>query len=269
MPKEAYFQEEDVKLFHDNCLEVLPILEKESVDLIFADPPYRLSNGGITCKAGKIALVDKGDWDKSQGFEEDYKFTYQWLKLCKEVLKQNGTIWISGTPHNIFQVGHALQSLGFHIMNEITWFKPNAPPNLSCRYFAHAHESIIWAKKSKDARHTFNYETMKSWNDRISPAGKQMRSVWSIHLTPLEEKNNGRHPTQKPLELLRRVILSSSRQGDLVLDPFTGSGTTGVIAKKFNRKFIGVEVEKEFCDLAIKRMNTTIAREAVPIADSP
>lgn len=255
MSKEAYFRKEDVSLFHDNCLDVLPLLERESIDLIFADPPYRLSNGGITCKAGKIALVDKGDWDKSQGFEEDYKFTYSWLKLCREVLKQSGSIWISGTPHNIFQVGYALQSLGFHIMNEITWFKPNAPPNLSCRYFAHAHESLIWAKKSKDAKHTFNYEVMKSWNDRISPAGKQMRSVWSIPLTPPEEKNNGRHPTQKPLELMRRIILSSSREEDVVLDPFTGSGTTGVIAKEFGRKFVGVEIEKEFCDLAIKRIN--------------
>ena len=263
MAKKAYFKNEGVELFQEDCLDVLPHLEKESIDLIFADPPYRLSNGGITCKAGKIALVDKGDWDKSQGFEEDYKFTYSWLKLCREVLKQNGSIWISGTPHNIFQVGYALQSLGFHIMNEITWFKPNAPPNLSCRYFAHAHESLIWAKKSKDAKHTFNYETMKSWNDRISPAGKQMRSVWSIPLTPPEEKNNGRHPTQKPLELMRRIILSSSREGEIVLDPFTGSGTTGVIARKFNRKFIGIEIEKEFCDLAIKRISIIASREAL------
>lgn len=256
MQKESYFEEENLTLYNCDCLEILPELEKNSIKLIFADPPYRLSNGGITCKSGKIALVDKGDWDKSQGFEEDYAFTYSWLKVCKEILSDNGSIWISGTPHNIFQVGHALQALGFHIMNEIIWYKPNAPPNLSGRYFAHAHESLIWAKKSKESKHFFNYEIMKEWNDRISPSGNQMRSVWYIPLTPQEEKTNGRHPTQKPLELMRRIILSSSQKDDLVLDPFCGSGTTGVIAKQFGRKFIGIEKEKEFCDLTVKRLNS-------------
>jgi site-specific DNA-methyltransferase (adenine-specific) len=254
MSEEVYFEGKGIKLFNGDCLGVMPILNKESVDLIFADPPYRLSNGGITCRAGRIALVDKAEWDKSQGFDEDFKFTYKWIKLCKDLLKPTGTIWISGTPHSIFQVGYALQSLGFKIMNEIIWYKPNAPPNLSCRYFAHAHESVIWAKKSKDAKHIFNYELMKRWNDHISPSGKQMRSVWSIPLTPMEEKKHGKHPTQKPLELLRRIILSSSNEGDLILDPFVGSGTTGVIAKRFNRNFIGIDIEKQYCDLTLKRM---------------
>lgn len=254
MSKEAYFEKEGVNIFNGNCLDILPNLEKESFDLIFADPPYRLSNGGITCRAGEIALVDKGEWDKSQGFDEDFKFTYKWIKLCRELLKSNGTIWISGTPHSIFQAGYALQSLGFHIMNEITWFKPNAPPNLSCRYFTHSHESLIWAKKSKEAKHTFNYGLMRKWNDKISPEGKQMRSVWYIPLTSLEEKKHGKHPTQKPLELMRRIILSSSNRGDLVLDPFLGSGTTGVIAKRFERKFTGIEIDKDFCELAKKRI---------------
>ncbi len=258
MQKEAYFDREGVKLFHGNCLEIMPEIDKESIDLIFADPPYRLSNGGITCKAGRIALVDKADWDKSQGFDEDFKFTYKWIKLCRDLLKPNGTIWISGTSHNIFQVGYALQALGFQIMNEITWFKPNAPPNLSCRYFAHAHESIVWAKKSKDAKHTFNYALMKEWNDKISPEGKQMRSVWYIPLTPLEEKKLGKHPTQKPLEVMRRIVLSSSNKGDLVLDPFVGSGTTGVVAKKYERNFIGIDIEKNFCELAQKRIFNVI-----------
>ena len=254
MSKEVYFEKEGIKLLNGDCLEIMPFIEKESVDLIFADPPYRLSNGGITCKAGQIARVDKGYWDKSQGFDEDFKFTYNWIKLCQELLKPKGTIWISGTPHSIFQAGYALQSLGFKIMNEITWYKPNAPPNLSCRYFAHAHESIIWAKKTEEAKHTFNYKLMKEWDDKISPSGKQMRSIWSIPLTPLNEKKHGRHPTQKPLELLRRIILSSSNKGDLILDPFLGSGTTGVIAKRFNRKFVGIEIEREFCDLALRRI---------------
>jgi site-specific DNA-methyltransferase (adenine-specific) len=254
MKKEPYFTDEGITIHCDDCLDTLATLPKGSAQLIFADPPYNLSNGGITCKAGKIALVDKGEWDKSQGFEKDYAFTKQWLALCKEVLADDGSIWISGTPHNIFQVGHALQSLGFHIMNEITWYKPNAPPNLSCRYFAHAHESLIWAKKTKEARHTFNYELMKAWNDSVSPQGKQMRSVWSIPLTPQHEKRSGKHPTQKPLDLMRRIIVGTSNKGDTVLDPFCGSGTTGVASKELERNFIGIEKEKEFCDLAIKRI---------------
>ena len=253
MEKEAHFQKDDFKIFHDNCLNILPLLEPNSVDVIFSDPPYRLSNGGITCKAGKVVCVDKGNWDKSQGFDEDYKFTYKWIYLSKKLLKPNGTIWITGTPHNIFQVGYALQSQGFKILNEIVWYKPNAPPNLSCRYFAHAHESLIWAKKGESSRHPFNYELMKSWDDKISPKDRQMRSVWQIPLTSLSEKIFGKHPTQKPLELLRRAILSSSKKGDLVLDPFNGSGTTGIIANKFGRKYIGIEIDKEFCDLTVRR----------------
>lgn len=258
MELKPYFEKDGLKIFNENCINILPEIEKESIDLIFADPPYRLSNGGITCKAGKISLVDKGEWDKSQGFDDDFKFTYKWLKHCRDLLKENGTIWISGSPHNIFQVGYALQSLGFQIMNEIVWYKPNAPPNLSGRYFAHAHESLIWAKKTKNAKHYFNYGLMKKWNDKMSPSGKQMRSIWYIPSTPLEEKRAGKHPTQKPLELMRRIILSCSKEGDLILDPFLGSGTTGVIASKFNRKFIGIEIDKEFCNLAIKRLNETL-----------
>ena len=247
-------EKEGVKIINGNCLDILPNLKEESVDLIFADPPYRLSNGGISCKSGKIVSVNKGDWDKSQGFDEDFKFTYKWIKLCKDLLKPNGSIWISGTPHSIFQVGYALQSLGFKIMNEIIWYKPNAPPNLTGKYFAHAHESLIWAKKDSKAKHYFNYDLMKKWADKISPQDKQMRSVWYIPLTPFEEKKYGKHPTQKPLELLRRIILSNSKEGDLILDPFLGSGTTGVVAKKFNRNFVGIEIEKEFCDLAERRI---------------
>jgi len=249
-----YFEKEGVKLLKGDCLNLLPEIEKGSVTTIFADPPYNLSNGGISCKGGKVVSVNKGDWDKSKGFEEDFKFTYEWIKKCKEILKPNGTIWISGTPHNIYQVGYALQSLGFHILNEITWFKPNAPPNLACRCFAHAHETLIWAKKSKDAKHKFNYKVMKDWNDKISPSGKQMRSIWNIPLTPMSEKNHGRHPTQKPEELLRRIIASSSDIGDLILDPFNGSGTTGVIANRLGRKYIGIEMDDTFLEISKRRV---------------
>lgn len=254
MTSKLYFQKKDFFLFQGDCLQILPKMKKESVTAIFADPPYNLSNGGISCKAGKVVCVNKGDWDKSKGFEKDYEFTYNWIKLCKDILKPNGTIWITGTSHNIYQVGYALQSLGFHILNEITWYKPNAPPNLACRCFAHAHETIIWARKDKNSRHVFNYDIMKEWDDKISPTGKQMRSVWHIPLTPMQEKNNGKHPTQKPLELLRRVISSSSYEGDLILDPFNGSGTTGVVAKELNRKYIGIEKEEAFLELSMKRV---------------
>ncbi len=253
----VYFEKDGVKLLQGDCLELIPKLKKESVTTIFADPPYNLSNGGITCKAGKMVSVNKGDWDKSNGLEEDYKFTYEWIKRCKEILKPNGTIWISGTPHNIYQVGYALQSLGFHILNEITWFKPNAPPNLACRCFAHAHETIIWAKKSKKAKHKFNYQLMKKWSDKISNSGKQMRSVWNIPLTPRYEKKHGKHPTQKPEELLRRIIASSSDEGDLILDPFNGSGTTGAVAHKLGRKYIGIEMDDKFLELTKKRILAT------------
>lgn len=250
----VFFEKKNITLLKGDCLKLLPTIKKGSVTTIFADPPYNLSNGGISCKAGKMVSVNKAKWDESKGFEKDFEFTYNWLKECKRVLKPNGTIWISGTPHNIYQVGYALQKLGFHILNEISWFKPNGPPNLSCRYFAHSHETIIWAKKEKKSKHKFNYKEMKKWDDKMSPSGKQMRSVWYIPLTPMREKTSGKHPTQKPIEVLKRVILSSSDKGDLVLDPFNGSGTTGVVAKQYNRKYIGIDKEKKYLNLTIKRV---------------
>ena len=197
--------------------------------------------------------VNKGEWDKSKGFDKDYEFTYNWLKLCRDVLKPNGAIWVSGTMHNIYQVGYALQALGFHILNEITWFKPNAPPNLACRSFAHSHETILWAKKDKKAKQKYNYPLMKEWDDKFGPKGKQMRSVWNIPLTPPSEKKLGPHPTQKPIELLKRIIASSSEKGMVILDPFNGSGTTGVVANMLGRNYIGIDTEKAYLDLTIKR----------------
>ncbi len=250
-----YFHNEDVTLYLDDCLAVLPSLKEDSIDMIFADPPYNLSNGGITCKAGKMVSVNKAHWDKSRGLITDFNFTVKWLEECRRVLKPNGSIWISGTMHSIYQVGFALQALKYHIMNEITWFKPNGSPNLSCRYFAHSHETVLWAKKSKKARHKFNYSLMKNWNsDLINRNGKQMRSVWTIPLTPLREKTSGKHPTQKPVELLKRIIASSTSKEDIVLDPFNGSGTTGLVASLLKRKYIGIEKEREYLDLTLKRL---------------
>jgi site-specific DNA-methyltransferase (adenine-specific) len=255
MTKKHYFKKGGFELYRGDCVKLLSNLKKESVSTIFADPPYNLSNGGISCKSGKVVCVNKGDWDKSKGFEEDYGFTYKWLKECKNILKPNGTIWVSGTHHNIYQVGHALQALGFHVLNEIIWYKPNAPPNLACRCFAHTHETIIWARKDKKAKHIFNYKEMKKWDDKITPSGKQMRSIWHIPLTSKKEKIHGKHPTQKPIELLKRIIASSSNKGDLVLDPFNGSGTTGIVAKMLGRKYVGMDLDKKFLELSVKRFN--------------
>lgn len=251
-----YFEADGFTLYHSDCIDVLPKIDENSVDLIFADPPYKLSNGGLTCKNGKFVSVNKGDWDKSQGLLSDFQFTMKWLNECKRVLKPEGAIWVSGTLHNIYQVGLALQALKFHLMNEIVWFKPNASPNLSCRYFTHSHETLIWAKKDKSAPHKFNYDVMRFWrSDILNKTGKQMRSVWTIPFTPLAEKTAGKHPTQKPIELLTRIIASCTDKGDVVLDPFNGSGTTGVVAKKLGRKYIGIEKEEEYMDLTIKRIN--------------
>jgi site-specific DNA-methyltransferase (adenine-specific) len=256
MIMKRFSKKRDIQLIHGDCLTILNRLPEKSVDLIFADPPYFLSNGGISCKAGKMVSVNKGDWDKSKGLKKDFEFTFNWLNACRRVLKDDGTIWISGTMHNIYQVGYALQNLDYKIINEISWFKPNAPPNLSCKYFAHSHETILWARKHNKISHKFNYQTMKDWDDKITPSGKQMRSIWHIPLTPMREKTHGKHPTQKPIELLKRIISSCSEEGGVILDPFVGSGTTGVVASMLNRKFIGVDKEEDFLKLTKKRINS-------------
>ena len=153
-----YFVDGNFVLYNGDCLNILSQLPENSVDMIFADPPYNLSNGGFSVHAGRMVSVDKGDWDISKGFLDDYAFHYRWLEACKRVLKPNGTLWVSGTYHSIYQCGHALQSLGYHILNDISWFKPNASPNLSCRFFTASHETIIWARKDKKGKHSFNYD---------------------------------------------------------------------------------------------------------------
>ena len=259
MNRSFFYRSEQAILLYGDSLSLLDKLKSENrqFDLIFADPPYFLSNGGMSVHAGKRVQVDKGKWDKSNGLESDYEFTYAWIEKCKALLAENGTIWISGTLHNIYMVGFILQKLGFTILNDIEWFKPNAPPHLACRYFAHSHETLLWAKKSKKAKHTFNYKQMKMWNDDkdfIKNNDKQMRSVWAIPLTPKKEKIFGKHPTQKPESLLQRVLLSSSNEGETVLDPFCGSGTTGVVAMQYGRKFIGIDNNSDFLSIARKRI---------------
>ncbi len=229
--------------------------------MIFADPPYNLSNGGFTVHAGKRVSVHKGDWDKSNGFKDDLGFHTKWIEACKRVLKLEGTIWISGTYHSIYQCGYVLQNMDYHILNDIAWYKPNASPNLSCRFFTASHETIIWARKDKKAKHTFNYDEMKNgqWpEDQFKRPEKQMRSVWSITTPKNGEKVFGKHPTQKSLDLLRRIVLASTNKGGLVVDPFTGSSTTGLAAYMYGRKFIGVDTEKKYLGLSIKRFEQLV-----------
>ena len=250
-------QEHEVWLYQANCLEFMDQLLKKYpdgiFDMIFADPPYFLSNGGITCQAGRMVKVDKGKWDKSQGPEMNHEFNLSWLSRCQKLLKPNGTIWVSGTHHVIHSVGFAMQQLGMKILNDITWEKPNPPPNLSCRYFTHSTETIIWAAKNEKSKHFFNYEKMKELN-----AGKQMKSVWNISAPTSAEKIFGKHPTQKPLELLNRIILASTKQNDFVFDPFAGSSTTGVACVMLGRRFVGCELENEFINLSIERLKMAI-----------
>ncbi len=251
-----YFQKGDFVLYNSDSVGFLSTLPENSIDMIFADPPYNLSNGGFTVHAGRMVSVNKGIWDISKGFEDDYAFHYHWLEACRRVLKPEGTLWVSGTYHSIYQCGHALQSLGYHILNDISWFKPNASPNLSCRFFTASHETIIWARKDKKAKHMFNYDLMKGgeWpEDQLKKPGLQMRSVWSMGTPRPDEKKYGKHPTQKPLDLLKRIVLSSTKKGDIVLDPFTGSSTTGIAAMMHGRKFIGIDLEKKYLDLSVKR----------------
>lgn len=244
-------------LYHTNCIEFMDMLIAKfpdgKFDMIFADPPYFLSNGGITCQAGKMVKVDKGQWDKSNGPEMNHEFNISWLSRCQKMLKANGTIWVSGTHHVIHSVGYAMQQLGMKTLNDITWEKPNPPPNLSCRYFTHSTETIIWAAKTEKSRHCFNYERMREINN-----SKQMKSVWSFTAPVKDEKRFGKHPTQKPIALLERIILASTNEGDLIFDPFAGSSTTGVAAIGTCRKFVGAELESEFVDLSIERLEHAI-----------
>ena len=255
-----YYKNGYTTLYEGDCLDILPTIPERHIDMIFADPPYNLSNGGITCQAGRMVSVNKGEWDKSKGIETDHEFSLKWLAACRRVLKEDGTIWVSGTMHNIFSIGFAMQKLGYKILNDISWFKPNASPNLSCRYFTHSHETVIWAAKSEKSKHKFNYKLMKQMS-----GGKQMRSlwvdvndnpmdIWTINTPSKEEKIYGKHPTQKPIKLIERIILATTNPGDIILDPFTGSSTTGVVAVNNGRHFIGIDIHHEFLTLSEKRI---------------
>lgn len=249
MKKKYYYEDNDFKLILGDSLKVLKKIEPKSIDMIFADPPYFLSGDGISCSGGKMVSVNKGDWDKKIELDKKHKFNRKWIKLCYQALKDNGTIWISGTLHNIYSIGMALEQEGFKIINNITWEKLNPPPNISCRYFVHSTETILWAKKDiKKAKHKFNYSLMRKLN-----GGKQAKDVWKSSLTKLSEKKCGKHPTQKPEIILEKIILASTNENDLILDPFNGSGTTGIVANRLKRKYIGIDTEKDYLDITVKR----------------
>jgi site-specific DNA-methyltransferase (adenine-specific) len=238
-----------IRIYQGDCLDILAKLPENTFDLIFADPPYFLSNNGITCHAGRMVSVNKGDWDRSRGADANHDFNRSWLAACQRVLKPNGAIWVSGTSHVIHSVGFAMQQLDFKLLNDISWLKPNPPPNLSCRYFTHATETIIWAAKNKKSRHTFHYQHMKEL-----AGGKQMKSVWTIPPPESWEKKFGKHPTQKPVALLERILLASSTEGDLVLDPFLGSGTAAIAALRLSRQVVGVDFEQAWIQLTLVRL---------------
>jgi site-specific DNA-methyltransferase (adenine-specific) len=269
-------------LYHGNCFELLDAIAAKypdgRFDCIFADPPYFLSNGGITCHAGRMVKVDKGDWDKSQGADENHNFNREWLARCQRVLKPNGTIWVSGTHHVIFSIGFAMQQVGFKILNDIAWEKPNPPPNLSCRYFTHSTETVLWAAKNEKSKHTFNYQEMRkvtgkqmktvwraaefrSSGRESAPSEDQSRltsvaadSIWTLTAPGSDEKTFGKHPTQKPIALVERCLLASTNEGDLVLDPFLGSGTTAVACVRNKRGCVGIEMDEAHANLAAKRI---------------
>lgn len=241
-------------LYQGDCFEILPKFnskfDQSKFDLIFADPPYFLSNDGLSIQSGQIVSVNKGEWDKGSDIDEIDDFNLRWLQLAKDSLSNNGSIMVSGTYHNIFSIGRALQKLDFKILNIITWQKTNPPPNFSCRYLTHSTEQIIWARKSIKHKHIYNYELMKKINN-----DKQMKDVWSFPAIAPWEKSCGKHPTQKPLALLVRLILMATNENSIVCDPFSGSGTTGIAANLLGRDFVGIEKEDEFIEIAIRRKN--------------
>lgn len=241
----------NIKLIKGNCVELLKTLEPNSANLIFADPPYNLSGkNNLTVKSGKMAACDKGNWDI---IHDIHAYNESWVKECIRVLKHNGTIWISGTLHNHPSIGVILKKLNLWIINDIIWFKRNAPPLLSQNRFVPSTELIWLASKTK--KYYFDYETAKKLNN-----GKQMRNLWEINC----ERHKTIHPTEKPESLLERIILIGSKEDDLILDPFMGSGTTGVVAKRLHRNFIGFEIDDNYFKIANNRINNALLIKNLP-----
>ena len=237
----------DFTLYEGDCRSIVSHLNG-AFDMMFADPPYFLSNGGISIQAGKVVCVNKGKWDVSKGYENDLEFNREWLKVCRDKLKDDGTIWVCGTFHNIFSVANALTELGYRILNAVTWQKTNPPPNLSCRFFTHSTEIVVWARKSKKVPHYYNYDLMHKL-----AGDKQMADVWRMSAIAPWEKTCGKHPTQKPLALVVRAILASTKGKARILDPFTGSSTTGIASNLLGRTFVGIDSEVSYLEMSKAR----------------
>ena len=262
MNKKSFFEKPGFTLYSGDSFKLLKQLPEKAVDFIFADPPYFLSSGGVSCQNGKQVSVNKGEWDYSKTIDEKLKYHRKWIALCRSVLKDDGTIMISATLHSVYAIGVALEMEGFSIINNIIWRKTNPAPNLACRCFTHSTETVIWARKQltlkKKGNHFFNYEAMKTEN-----GGKQMKDVWDfddpepeiveIGTAPKSEKKHGKHPTQKPLKLLQRLITAATKEGDLILDPFNGSGTTGLVAAEMGRRYIGIEIDEGYLEMTVER----------------
>ena len=238
----------DFALLRGDVRKVLRSLDGRKFDMVFADPPYFLSNGGISIQSGRPVSVNKGGWDESRGRYADRQFTREWLSDCRSVMSDSATIWICGTFHNIFTVAESLVELDFRILNMVTWQKSNPPPNLSCRFFTHSTEFIVWARKSKRVAHRFNYDLM-----RKVAGGRQMTDVWRLPAIAPWEKTCGKHPTQKPVALVARAIMACTSRGQCVLDPFAGSGTTGIAANLLGRNFVGGDLDVEYLTVAQNR----------------
>ncbi len=247
---EPYFVTNDRKfvLYHGDARSIVSSLGSAKFDMIFADPPYFLSNGGFSVHSGARVSVDKGSWDKSNGLALDMKFNYEWIRVCRDKMRDDATIWICGTIHNIFSVATVLSELDFRILNAITWQKTNPPPNLSCRMFTHSTEFLIWARKTKRTPHVYNYDLMHKL-----AGNRQMTDVWRMPSIARWEKSCGKHPTQKPLALVVRAILACTQKNAKVLDPFTGSSTTGIAANLLGRSFVGMDIERKFLDVSVRR----------------